>query len=245
MLLAACGGSSATGLPAPQSGSSTTHPPTSTAATSTTQTVAVTSTTTLPTVTTAGAIAGDAELLILDSGWGFGEDGDDFRWVALVGNESDQVLTNVFVDVAIIGTEGQVVAEDRRLVARMVSGVTVAVWGGPLIDLPVGVTEVSELRFDAMWNTRAPRAGDLGFWQVDAVDVSREGSRTEITGLVTHSFADDQNLSEVVALWRNANGELIGATSTLVDVPAGSQVAFEMVSGLVPETVTDYEIYIN
>jgi hypothetical protein len=75
------------------------------------------------------------------------------------------------------------------------------------------------------------------------VKTTRDSYSTKTSGLVSSSFSQDPEFAELVAIYRNSSGAIVGGARTFADtIPAGQTVAFSM-SSLIRLSVSKTELY--
>lgn len=68
-----------------------------------------------------------------------------------------------------------------------------------------------------------------GFFEVDSIEYSNERFSSEVSGVITSNFSEDQESVEVVAVVRDSAGAILTADSSYVSrVPSGGKARFEI-----------------
>lgn len=168
------------------------------------------------------------ELTLVETAFGQSAyDSGTWWYVAIFENPNeDYVFSLAGIDVEALDANGTILdsSSDYRTI---LSGRTAVV--GSFFSVGDGQITSIEVRGPAATDaTRAP-SSSTGTFQIADVVPTTDDYSTSVHGTVTSTFADDQELVEVVVIARNAAGAIIGAEAGYIDrLPTGGTAQFEV-----------------
>ena len=153
-------------------------------------------------------------------------------------NADTHVAQFVNIQLTFYDANGALAGSSEELVTSILPGQRAAL-GRPVFD--AGTATEMEVVVRADWTTIDFAAGSFTFSEVTTSPASFGGWETR--GFVESAFEDEQETVEVVAIYKDAAGNVVGGDSTYVDfVPAGGRSPFEISTFSqfnVPVTTTD------
>jgi len=179
---------------------------------------------------------------VLDSGFTTTADpeGGSTSYGALLRNpNASWAAVRMEVHVDFLGADGSFVAGEEPVVT-ILPGQTTAIGG-----LAAGAEAAASIEVTAPDDIVAfqPRA-DEGTFVVEDIQTTSGDGQTTTTGRLVSRFQTDQSFVEVVAIYRDGAGSIVGGASGGVEgVPAGGSAEFEIVEFTPAVEINTTEVY--
>ena len=189
------------------------------------------------------------ELLLVEQGFTLGSSGGGTNW-AQVGlvfenpNSATHVARSVTVQLTFYDANNALAGSSEEFLGPILPGQKGAL-GRPVFDV-VNAAEM-EVEFRVDWESVNFDVGAFTFEEVSTTPAQFGGFETR--GFVVSSFEDEQENVQVVAIYKDAEGNVLGGESTYVDfVPAGERSPFEISTFsqfTVPVSTTDMYAFVG
>lgn len=171
------------------------------------------------------------DIEITDSGFSTFTAYDDSTrasWAAVLTNPNDDLwlATSIDITVTLLDDAGSVLASQSDSLALLLPGQSGAVTGSTLDD----VAGLADIRVQARVRNWESQPGPYGSFQTSDVSVREDdfGGWT-VTGQVASTFTDDFDDVYAVAVFRNADNDIIGGAFTFIDfVPGDGDTSFQI-----------------
>lgn len=171
------------------------------------------------------------DIEITDSGFSSYTAYDDSTrasWAAVLTNPNDDLwlATSIDITVTLLDDAGSVLASQSDSLAVLLPGQSGAVTGSTLDD----VAGLADIRVQARVRNWESQPGPFGSFQTSDVSVREDdfGGWT-VTGQVASTFTDDFDDVYAVAVFRNADNDIIGGAFTFIDfVPGDGDTSFQI-----------------
>jgi hypothetical protein len=153
-------------------------------------------------------------------------------------NASHWAASRVSINIAFLDAGGSVIGTENDSAGPIAPGWTFAVGDD---TFPEGVPATMKVTVTSNWEETDET--NFGAFQFSGVKTTKDSFSTKTSGLVGTTFRDEPSLVQIVAIYRNASGAVIGGGRTYADkIPAGQTVGFT-ISVLVPLTAAKTEVY--
>lgn len=185
-------------------------------------------TTPRPTATPTPEAAEAEELVVVKSAFGRTDHDNTMWWYAVVldNPNPDWIFDFAEVTVEAIGADGTILDSGSDYLTILPGEFAVS---GTFFD--VGSAEIDHLdvRGPVADDAEAAPSDGVGELTVSDIDSSANEYMTTVGGILSGTFASEQELVKVVVIASNAAGEIIGADFTFVDrLPVDGRVRFEV-----------------
>jgi hypothetical protein len=152
---------------------------------------------------------------------------DTISYGVVISNPNATTYAASFVDVNItfFGAGDVIVGSESETLRYILPGQKGAVGG---TSFPTGAATRMEVVADGDYEELDFTAGEFTF---SGLSTTRDSYSTSTVGTISSTFEEKQEFVEVVVIWRNASGAILGGDFTFVDfvLPDG-QVSFEVSS---------------
>ena len=179
-----------------------------------------------PSPETVQASAAVQPIELIETAWGFDSSGRSWYAVIFDNPNDDVVFTNARLTIEAMDASGLILESDLYFMTILPGRNAVT---GSFFRLEEG-TEIYRLNVlgPSEEDTRNwTRSDALGWFELSDFSISRGRGTTDVSGVVTSNFDQDQERVEVNVIARNPEGAIIGADRTWVDrVPAGGGARF-------------------
>jgi hypothetical protein len=193
--------------------------------------------------TTAGTAAPIDGLAVVDSGFSTyeGFDGPAGSYGLIVENTSDQPITHFTVQVVVYDTDDTVVGSNDHTVAVVNPGARLGL-GAEISDpLPNGIGRL-DVRTERAEGDPVPR----GAFTVADVSTSSDEFGVYTTFVVSSSYDVEFELSHAYAVYRDAEGQIVGGANGLIDlIPRQGRANGEVTAFEVVPNVARAEVYVD
>ena len=195
-----------------------------------------------------------AELEVTEYGFstwqGEFDDGARLSWAVVVDNPnpaSSWIATRVDIRVSFFDGGGGVVTTTSDTVALLVPGQRAAVVGSdsPFSNPDLGLIESMEVRLgEPSWEQAD---GPLGAFEVSGVQVrTGQFGDSAVTGQVSSTFVDEIENAYATAVYRNADGAIVGGDFTFIEfIPSGEATPFEISGFGSPPSAVSADVYVT
>lgn len=178
------------------------------------------------------------------------DDGARLSWAVIVDNPNPAnswIATRLDIRVSFFDGGGGVVTTTSDTVALLVPGQKAAVVGSdsPFSNPDLGLIERMEVRLgEPSWEQAD---GPLGAFEVSGVQVRRgEYGDSTVTGQVSSTFADEIEDAYATAVYRNADGAIVGGDFTFIEfIPSGEATPFEISGFGSPPSAASADVYVT
>lgn len=166
------------------------------------------------------------ELAVVETA--FGKDIDSDMWwyaVVLENPNADYVFPSAGITVEAVDANG-VILDSGSNYTTILQGRTVVV--GDFVGIGSGTIAKLDLRGPTSAAATSSPAAETGSFTVSEIATAAEYGWMDVTGKVTSTFSEDQDLVKVSVLARDAAGTIVGSDYTFIDrLPAGGTAQFE------------------
>ncbi|WP_400996659.1 NINE protein [Agromyces sp. GXQ0307] len=158
----------------------------------------------------------------------FGKDIDSDMWwyaVVLENPNDDYVFPSAGITVEAVDAGG-VILDSGSEYTTILQGRTVVV--GTFFSVGSGTIADLEVRGPTSAAASSSPAAETGSFTVSDIATSAEYGWMDVTGKVTSSFGEDQDLVKVAVIARDGSGKIVGSDFTFIErLPAGGTAQFE------------------
>lgn len=165
-------------------------------------------------------------LVVEDYGFTYFPGSTEFtQYAVVISNPNPDTFVAEFVDVNITfyDDDGTVVASESETITQALPGQTNAVGGA---GFPEGEATSMEVAIDYDWEEID---FDVGEFILSNLKTTSDRYSTSTRGVITSTFEEKQEDVEVIVVWRDSAGRILGGDFTYVDfVNAGQKVSFEV-----------------
>jgi hypothetical protein len=228
----------------------TSDPPRSTPTDQPGQTAGPATTTASP-ETTAAAPSGDAAVAVVESGFsnfmgGFDQDERSVAYGYIVENSGDEVATDITISISAYDATGNAVASDSHTIHVLRPGEKMGLgdeffgdtFAADVDRIDVQVSEPSGLGSEAV-----PADGTL---TAEGITTTADDYSVTTKFTAKSTYAEQLDYPSAYAIYRNAEGNIIGGSTGTVDfIPANGSVAAEVRSWEAIPNIATTEIYLD
>jgi hypothetical protein len=208
-------------------------------------------TTAAPTETTGTEPTGDNPVQVVDEGFsnfmgGVNGDEPQASYGFIVENTGTDVVTDISINISAYDAGGTAVATDSETIWVLRPGERIGIGdefygttlAGPIERVEVNVGEPSNFSAEEV-----PAEGTL---TAEGITTSADDYSVTTTFTATSTYAEQVDSPSVYAIYRDANGQIIGGSFGFVDfVPANGSVAGEIRSYEVIPAIAITEVYLD
>lgn len=166
------------------------------------------------------------ELAVVETA--FGKDIDSDTWwyaVVLENPNADYVFPSAGITVEAVDANG-VILDSGSNYTTILQGRTVVV--GDFFEVGSGTIAKLDVRGPTSAAATSSPAAETGSFTVSEIATAAEYGWMDVTGKVTSTFSEDQDLVTVSVIARDAAGTIVGGDFTFIDrLPAGGTAQFE------------------
>lgn len=166
------------------------------------------------------------ELAVVETA--FGKDIDSDMWwyaVVLDNPNADYVFPSAGITVEAVDADG-VILDSGSNYTTILQGRTVVV--GDFFGVGSGTVAKLDVRGPTSAAATSSPAAETGAFTVSEIATAAEYGWMDVTGKVTSTFSEDQDLVKVSVLARDAAGTIVGSDFAFIDrLPAGGTAQFE------------------
>lgn len=186
----------------------------------------------------------DGDLAVVDSGFSVYETGDDsepaYSYAAIVDNPTDARAEFVTVRILLRDGEGTVLLTDSHVIQTFAPGMRMALASESPVQLDIDEIEV---RFEVQ-SWREPTGDAFSLTVSEPETVTTEFDTLKTTVEVSSDADDDVTSIDLVAVYRNAQGRIVGGTPGFLEfLPAGDRAVATIESGSAIPGVASTEVF--
>ncbi|MEV1131844.1 NINE protein [Agromyces sp. NPDC049794] len=166
------------------------------------------------------------ELAVVETAFGKDIESDMWWYAVVLDNPNpDHVFPSAGITIEAVDTNG-VILDSGSDYSTILQGRTVIV--GDFFSVGAGSIAKLEVRGPTSAAASSSPAAETGSFTVSDIATTQEYGWMDVTGKVTSTFSEDQELVTVAVIARDAAGTIVGGDFTFIDrLPAGGTAQFE------------------